>query len=256
MLRISSSLVTWDPVLRYKRFWSKFLCGARQGNNLNLIALNPKRSAVNWSNFIPRDWKRSVCKFCVIKRYGYNWSRKFSGLSILASFFFTWWSLSAGCQACSPWFHWGQKHELLFSGALHLSCFFFSWHIKSLKGAVPSQAWAEQSSGMKNFWHPLGWRQHAVTAFVLVIPGREMWGPYLHNCSLLLCLGDVSFWAPGKHSHITPSVLHGPEWPKYNFSSFLKSVLPLRYVCEINGVFQYNLFRRQKGTPCVQSALL
>lgn len=66
MPKTSSSLVAWDFVLRYKRFWSKLLLGTRQ-DNLNLIALYPKRSAVNWNNFISWDWRLGVCKFYVHK---------------------------------------------------------------------------------------------------------------------------------------------------------------------------------------------
>lgn len=36
-----------------------------QQDNLNLIALYPKRSAINWNNFISWDQKFSVCKFYV-----------------------------------------------------------------------------------------------------------------------------------------------------------------------------------------------
>lgn len=57
--------------------------------------------------------------------------------SLLVSLFFTWWSLSAECQTCSPLFHWSQKGELLLPGALHLSCFSLLWHTQSEKSSTP-----------------------------------------------------------------------------------------------------------------------
>ena len=116
-------------------------------------------------------------------------------LSLLASFFFTWWSLSAGCQACSPLFHWGQKSELLLLGALHLSCFSFSWHTNSLKGVVPPSG-----LGWGISWHAKFLASTSLkVACCYCFCSRNSWdrnvGSLSTQFTLLLYLGDASFQA-------------------------------------------------------------
>lgn len=172
MPKTSSSLVAWDFVLRYKRFWSKLVLGTRQ-DNLNLSALYPKRSAVNWNNFISWDWRLGVCKFYVHKSMDTIQAGN-SRVSVSSDYF-----LSHGkvCLQHVRSFHlyFTEAKKVNFFFQVYCICLVFLSHDKNgLKGTVPLQAWAEQSPGMQNFWHPLDWTWHAVTAFIFIISGTKM----------------------------------------------------------------------------------
>lgn len=150
--------MAWDPVLRYKKFWLKFLFGTRQGSNFNLITLHPKRSASIEVILFPEAGNSVFANFVFVKGAGTIQAGNFRvSVSLLASFFFTWWSLSAGCQACSLYFTEAKKVNCFFQ--VHYICLVFLSHDTQTvwKEQYPQQAWAEESPGRQNFWHPLGW---------------------------------------------------------------------------------------------------